>query len=76
MLVCQIQDLTERPSDNSREGKDAGKERKESKRATDAKQAHRHGGDSVFMTPHSHLDNVYAHPACRKVHISPRTTHC
>lgn len=43
----------------------AGREKKHThkdrKRNAKEPQTHRHGGGSVFMTPRSHLDDVYTH---------------
>lgn len=53
------------------------KKEKEMQRNHRHKQTHRHGGGSVFMTPHSHLDDVYTHiHSMQKCAHTPRTTHC
>ena len=59
--MCQIQDLTKRPSDNSGEGKNTDKERKGKLKTHRRKPTNRHGGGSMFMTPSSHLDHFYTH---------------
>lgn len=69
MLVCQIQTLQRDHQDNCEEEKHVDKEIKS--KSHRHMQTERRGGDSMFMTPHSHLDHCYTQKRARM----QQTTH-
>lgn len=73
MPVYQIQALQRDTGDNSEEKKDdMGMELEIKRKSHRHKQTNRHGGGSMFMTLHSHLD----HFSTLKCAHNLQTTHC
>lgn len=59
--------------------KNTHRQRNEKQKSHRRKQTNRHGGGSMFMTPHSHLDHFYTHihtQSSEKHAHALRTTHC